>query len=296
VLSQEPPQKFKIGMAATTWISQSGTTASYWKAASAIGRLGIGASEADNSGAHFDGAYGNDPAAFRRLSAESGVQLMGVYQSFLLHENNLPATLAKIRAVGDFLKAVNAEYVALGWDAPSPVHGKPYQRTAQDLHRAIVAANEIGHLLLEEYGLITAFHAERDVPKEMVEGLMDETNPRYVRFCADVGHLTALGLDPVALVKKYATRLAVSHWKDFDPKLPAPSYVGDGAQGDFIEVGRGVVDFKALARVYREIGFAGWVMLELDRTREPSIDQSARQMKQYVTEVLRVRFYPVHSA
>jgi sugar phosphate isomerase/epimerase len=96
------------------------------------------------------------------------------------------------------------------------------------------------------------------------------------------------------MVKKYSSRLAVSHWKDFAPNLPAPGYLGDGARGDFIEVGRGVVDFKRLAKVYREIGFGGWVMLELDRTREPDSVTSARKMKAYVTDVLQLRFYAPH--
>lgn len=288
--AQQVPQKFKLGMAATTWLTQSGTTATYWKAAVAIGKLGIGAAEADNS-VRLDAAYGNDPAAFRRLSQDCEVRLMGVYQSLLLHETSLTKMLAQIRADGHFLKAVNAEYVALGWDAAAPVGGKPYQRTAQDLRRAIIAANQIGRLLLDEYGVVTAFHAERDVSKEMAEGLLDATDPRYVRFCADVGHLAAMGLDPVAMVRKYASRLAVSHWKDFAPNLPAPGYLGDGSKGDFIEVGHGVVDFKSLAKLYRQIGFRGWVMLELDRTRKPDILTSAQQMKTYVTDVLQLQFY-----
>jgi sugar phosphate isomerase/epimerase len=290
--AQQAPQKFKIGMAATTWLTLSGTPATYWQAANAIGKLGIGATEADNSGVRLDRAYGKDPAAFRRMSQASQVRLMGVYQSLLLHETSLPVMLAQIRADGHFLKAVQAQYVALGWDIASPVGGKPYQRTAQDLRRAIVAANEIGRVLLNEYGLITAFHAERDASQQMAEGLLDATDPRYVHFCADVGHLAAMGFDPVAMVRKYASRLAVSHWKDFSPSLPSPGYLGDGAKGDFIEVGHGVVDFKSLASLYREIGLQGWVMLELDRTRQPDVLTSARQMKTYVTDVLRLKFYP----
>ena len=291
-LAQQAPQKFKLGMAATTWLTQGGTIANYWKAAGALGKLGIGATEADNSGVRLDRAYGNDPVAFRRLSQASGVRLMGIYQSLLLHETSLPEMLAQIRADGHFLKAVNAEYVALGWDAAAPTAGKPYQRTANDMRRAIVAANQIGRLLLEEYGLLTAFHAERDISKEMAEGLLDATDPRYVRFCADIGHLTAMGFDPVAVVKKYASRLAVSHWKDFSPGLPAPGYLGDGARGDFIEVGHGVVDFKRVAALYREIGFQGWVMLELDRTRKSDIFTSAQQMRTYVTDELHLQFSP----
>ena len=98
------------------------------------------------------------------------------------------------------------------------------------------------------------------------------------------------------VVKTYSSRLAVSHWKDFDPRLPAPSYLGNGAKGDFVEVGQGVVDFPGLAKLYRQIGFSGWVMLELDQTRMPSILASTQQMKAYVTDKLRLRFYPPQHA
>jgi inosose dehydratase len=292
LFAQEQPQKFRIGMAATTWLAQEHSISGYWKAAAAISALGIGATEADNSDAHLDSAYGKDPAAFRRLSQQAGVRLTGVYQALLLHNREkLPEMMAKIRSDGQFLKAVSAEYIALGWDAPPAISGKPYQRTREDLRQAIHAANEIGRLSLEEYGILVAFHGERDVPKDMILGLLDGTDPKYVRFCADVGHLTAAGLNAVEVVKRYASRLAVSHWKDFDPKLPGPSYLGDDAKGDFVEVGQGIVDFPGLAALYRQIGFSGWVMLELDQTRKPSILVSTREMKAYVTEVLKLRFY-----
>jgi sugar phosphate isomerase/epimerase len=101
-----------------------------------------------------------------------------------------------------------------------------------------------------------------------------------------------MGLDALQTVKKYASRLAVSHWKDFDPKLGGPSYMGPGTTGDFVELGRGVVDFRGLAHFYREIRFDGWVQLELDHTREASIAISAQKMKAFVTEQLKLQMCP----
>lgn len=291
----DPSQKFKIGMAATTWLSASPSTATYWTAAEAISSLGIGATEADNSEARLDSAYANTVADFRSRSLKIGVHLTGVYQALLLHEEQkLPEMKSKIRSVASFLKAAGAEYIALGWETRPEVGGKPYQRTAADVRNAIHAADEIGRLSLEEYGIFIAFHAERDIPKQMVLQILDETNPKYVRFCPDVGHLTAMGLDALQTVKKYASRLAVSHWKDFNPNLPGPSYLGASAKGDFVELGKGIVNFPGLADFYREIGFSGWVMLELDRTSEPSIMASARDMKAFVTDQLKLQFYPPH--
>jgi len=91
----------------------------------------------------------------------------------------------------------------------------------------------------------------------------------------------------------YSSRLAVSHWKDFDPKLGGPGYLGKDSRGDFVELGRGIVDFPGLASLYREIGFDGWVQLELDHTNEASIAISAQKMKAYVTDQLKLQMYPL---
>jgi sugar phosphate isomerase/epimerase len=294
--SAGPPQKFKIGMAATTWVSKVPSTASYWDAVQAISSLGIGATEADDSNAHLVSSYGRNAAEFLNRSRKAGVYLAGVFQSLPLHEKDkLPEMQSTIRSVGGFLKSVKAEYIALGWSAPEKLGKNGYTRTSADVNNAVRVMNEIGSLSLEEYGIYIAFHAERDIPKDIVLQVLDQTNPKYVQFCADVGHMTAMGLDVVPVVKKYAARLAVSHWKDFDPKLPGPDYLGDGAKGDFVEVGKGVVDFRGLTELYREIGYNGWVMLELDRTREPSIVASAREMKTFVTYQLKLKFYPPNS-
>jgi sugar phosphate isomerase/epimerase len=291
-----PPQKFKIGMAATTWFSKVQSTTSYWDAVQAIASLGIGATEADDSNAHLVSSYGNKTADFVNRSRKFGVYLAGVFQSLPLHEKDkLPEMQSTTRAVAGFLKSVKAEYIALGWSAPATLGKSGYTQTSTDVNNTVRVMDEIGGLSLEEYGIYIAFHAERDIPKDIVLQILDRTNPKYVRFCADVGHLTATGIDALTVVKNYAARLAVSHWKDFDPKLPGPAYLGEGVKGDFVEVGKGIVDFHGLADLYREIGYNGWVMLELDRTREPSILASAREMETFVTDQLKLKFYPPNS-
>jgi sugar phosphate isomerase/epimerase len=160
--------------------------------------------------------------------------------------------------------------------------------------RTVRAMDELGRMSWEEHGVYAAFHAERDIPKQMILGILDQTNPKFIRLCADVGHFTAAGLDAVETVKTYASRLAASHWKDYDPKLPAPAYLGSGGKGDFVELGKGIVDFTRLAALYCEIEFKGWVQLELDQTREPSIAVSAAEMKSFVTDNLKLQMYSRH--
>jgi inosose dehydratase len=284
-------QRFRIGMAATTYLTASPSTATYWQACEALAGIGIGATEADNGEAHLDDVYGNKIADFKTKSSEAGIALVGVYQGLPLHDtSSLPQMRKKLGAVAQFLKAAGAEYIALGWDAPGR-NGQPYQRTRADVRNAVRTMNEFGRLSSGNYGISIAYHAERDTNKETILQVLDDTDARYVHWCADVGHLTATGLDALATVRKYASRLRASHWKDFDPKLKAPQYLGPGASGDFVELGRGIIDFPALAQLYLDLGYDRWVMIELDRTRQKKLD-SQREMQTYVTDRLRLKIFP----
>jgi inosose dehydratase len=290
LLAEDKPQKFRIGMAATEWLS---AKRPYWTAVDAISSLDIGATEPDNSLARLDIEYGKDVSAFVAKMRAAGVQITGVYQALPLHEPSKRDEMrSKISAVATFLKTAGASYIALGWAVPWQQGHGLYQRTPADVKQTVRAADELGRLAIEEHGIPLALHAESDIPKQMVLQILDETNPKYLRLCADVGHLTAMGLDALATVKTYASRLTASHWKDFDPKLPAPSWAGKDRTGDFVELGKGIVNFHGLGDFYREIGFDGWVMMELDRSHEPTIMISATKMKSYVTDELKLKVYP----
>ena len=123
------------------------------------------------------------------------MQVEAVDQALPLHEpKSWDAIMTKIRSDGKFQKAADAKCVAL-WLRPHPVGGKPYQRTAADVRQVIRAADEIGKISSEEYGIIVALHAERDIPKYVVLEISTAPTPNIV-FCADVGHLAGMGSIP----------------------------------------------------------------------------------------------------
>jgi sugar phosphate isomerase/epimerase len=283
-------QQFKIGMAGAAWLTADPSTKTYWEACRDIASLGIRATEADNGQALLDTAYGKDPAEFKRESAKYRMSLIGVYQGLRLHEKDKLAEMrAKIAQVAKFLKLVDAEYIALGWDVPPPVDGRAFQRTPTDVKTAIKAIGELAKVSEQEAGFPLGYHPERDQSKEVILHTLDSIN---VRFIADVGHLAAVGLDPVETIKKYASRHYASHWKDFDPKLPSPAFYGSDAKGDFTVMGRGIVNFRALADLYEKLGFNGWVIIELDRPDQKSgFLEDAREMKEYVTRKLKLEIY-----
>jgi inosose dehydratase len=288
-------QPFKVGMAATLWLQADAATETYWRACEAISKLGFKGTEADNTLADLDTAFGADVEGFKRKSQQCGVSLVGVYQSVQLHETGeLPAARTKIANVSKFLKEAGAGYIAMGWGQRLRTGRRVYftpgaspERTAEDVKNAVNGLNELGRIS-QEHGIKVAFHPGRNQTRDIIRRVMDESDPKHVFFCADVGHLAGAGYDPVEAVKTYGSRIAASHWKDFDPNIPfRRADYAETIKGDFVELGQGVVDFPALVKLFKEMNYTGWVQLELDRTLKDPID-SATEMKAFVTDTLKL--------
>ena len=61
----------------------------------------------------------------------------------------------------------------------------------------------------------------------------------------------------------------------------------DTIKGDFVELGRGIVDFPALVELFRQLKYTGWVQIELDRSpKDPSV--ASQEMKTFITGTLKL--------
>src|SRR5581483_4607434 len=78
------PQTIKIGMAATTWLTETASTDSYSNGAQAIADLNIGAAYADNGEARLDSAYHTNGSAFSERSHAVGGRLPGAFRGLPL--------------------------------------------------------------------------------------------------------------------------------------------------------------------------------------------------------------------
>ena len=98
---------------------------------------------------------------------------------------------------------------------------------------------------------------------------MEATDPRHVRLLLDVAHYQQGGGDPVKAVAQYKDRIQVVHFKDV--VSPAPSV--DGAPPrpyQFVELGRGTVNLKAVMSALNQIDYQGWGIIELDAVPDKS--------------------------
>ncbi len=157
--------------------------------------------------------------------------------------------------------------------------GPIYMKTEADIDKGFEYAKRVGVKLIvgvpnvellpyvdkkvKEYGFNYAIHLHGPDIKiypdaDDVWNHTKDLDPR-IGMCLDVGHDTRNGKDPVADLKKYHTRVFDMHIKDV---------TGTTKLGYSLEIGRGVIDFPALVKMIRKVGYTGVCSLEHEKDME----------------------------
>jgi inosose dehydratase len=101
-----------------------------------------------------------------------------------------------------------------------------------------------------------------------LDRILEHSDPKYVKLELDTAHLVAGGGDPAKAIEKYHDRLLFLHLKDVRD-IPADT-PNANYPFEFVELGRGRVDFPSVFAALREINFHGWAVVELDRVPDKS--------------------------
>ena len=91
------------------------------------------------------------------------------------------------------------------------------------------AADELGRIVAEDYGVALQFHPHADShveTQEQTERFLADTDPRYVNLCLDTGHLAYRRADSVELIRRYPDRIGYVHIKQMDPAIVATGRAG----------------------------------------------------------------------
>jgi len=119
---------------------------------------------------------------------------------------------------------------------------------------------EIGKAIAD-YGIKLGFHNHMNSvgqPPEAVDAVLNESDPNYLYLELDVAHYLQGGGDPAAAIRKHGRRILFMHFKDV--RGPA------GIEGyEWVELGKGRVDFPAVFAALHAVNFRGWGIVELDR-------------------------------
>ena len=118
------------------------------------------------------------------------------------------------------------------------------------------ATDELGRIVLSEYGVRLQFHPHADShveTQQQTERFLADTDPRYVSLCLDTGHIAYRRGDSVALIRRYPDRIGYVHIKQMDPAVVAEAEAEDLAFGQAVARGasceppRGEPDLPAVA-------------------------------------------------
>jgi len=115
-----------------------------------------------------------------------------------------------------------------------------------------------------------------------VDALMEHTGDA-VALLLDSGHLTFAGGDPVAVQRRYASRIAHVHCKDIRKNVMTDalnrnlSFLDAVLNGVFTVPGDGCVDFKNIFTGLAQSAYQGWLVVEAEQ--DPSIAPSFEYAK-----------------
>jgi inosose dehydratase len=119
---------------------------------------------------------------------------------------------------------------------------------------------------------------------QALDAIMDAADPQYVKLELDTAHYLQGGGDPAAAIHKYNKRILFLHLKDVKDAPTKGGY-------EFVELGRGRVDFPAVFAALKAVHFRGWGIVELDGERTgtlPTPMESAQISKKYLEQKLGV--------
>jgi len=228
--------------------------------------------------------FGDKPAALRELLAAKRLGFP-VFSS-----GNLSIDPAREQEMID-LHTRHAKFV-------SAAGGRYLQVIDERPKRAVVADDykRLGRLLTElskrvrDAGATLVYHhhmnSTGEKPEE-VAAVLDAADRGVVRLLFDTAHYQQGGGDPAAAIRQYRELIEVLHLKDVRPAAARGSGGSGGYQ--FVELGRGRVDLKAVFAALNEINFKGWGVVELDRVPDPdrTPKESAEINRRYLVETLK---------
>lgn len=206
----------------------------------------------------------------RSLMERVGLELVGVYSGGnFIYPEILPEELGKIDHAARLAARLGATHLVVGGGAvrSSGIEDRDYRLLGEGLERVVEIAGRVG--------LTPSFHPHLGtcaVTPEQIARTFEHTS---IGFCPDTAHLEAGGGDPAELMRTHADRITYVHLKDY-------------ADGAFLPLGRGNQDFRGMLGVLEQIGYAGWITVELDSYDGPPLE-GARISREHLGGLLAGR-------
>ena len=195
----------------------------------------------------FAGYFGHEPKAIRAMLDRSGLKAPAAHVGERLLVGEWARIFADARIIGH-------EYVIVPSIEPDQ------RRTLADYQRLAARFNRAGDAAKRE-GLTFAYHNHEYefLPLEgrtPYDTLLDETDEKLVKFELDLYWIRAGGHDPLVTFARWPKRFPLVHVKDMT------------ADGRMVDVGSGVIDWKAIFAKRKQAGIEHF-FVEHDEPADP---------------------------
>lgn len=238
--------------------------------------------------------YGDNPALFRRVLGDHGLQLVCLYGGGRMLRETRDADIEYNRRVAEFVAAVGGDRLNLGGgDRRRDADGRDHF-TDDDVRDLCDTLNWIGEAC-RELGVKACYHPHVGTIGEEranIDRILAGTDPELLWAGPDPAHLLLGGYDPLEFCRRYFERIAYLHFKNVPARYTAANWRaewerqqqaaragGDAARAVvplFCELAEGQIDLRALVALLRERGYDGWVTTEIDSTQKATPRESAR--------------------
>jgi inosose dehydratase len=233
--------------------------------------------------------FGDKPEALKALLAEKKLALPVFSSGDLSLEPEREQEMFDLHVShAKFLHAAGGHYLQVIDVRPK---GRPV--VADDYRRAGRLLTELSKRV-RDAGVTLVYHPHMnstgEKPPELV-AILEAADPRYVRVLFDVAHYQQGGGDPAGAIRDYREWIEVLHIKDVRPAASGGTSGSGGSGGyQWVELGRGRVDLKAVFAALDTVGFKGWAVVELDKVPDPGRTprESAEMNRHYLSDVLHV--------
>jgi len=173
------------------------------------------------------GYFPTDPARLKEEMDARGFRVVAGTGWGILHKAEAWAETERFfREIAETHAAVGAEYVVhlppMFRDEKTGAYTDDRVLSTEAWNLYIKNADRLGRIMKEDYGLKMVLHPHGDSHIETpadIDRIFQATDPEYVGFCLDTGHIVYGDGDPMELCRTYPERISYVHIKAMDPVL-----------------------------------------------------------------------------
>ncbi|MBI3879127.1 MAG: TIM barrel protein [Verrucomicrobia bacterium] len=222
-------------------------------------------------------AHAADAGLGKNFKGPVGLQLWSLREQFAA--NGAPATMDTVKKFG----IKYAEFAGVFGQTPEKMRALADERGIKLVSghfHYVTVFNHAGEALAK-HGLKFFYHCHGFEFQPHSDGtLMDliikETNPKFVRFQMDVLWVVFPGQDPVKLLEKYPGRWELMHLKDLRKGVATGPLTGKTEKVNDVALGTGQMNWPAILAAAKKSGVKWYFIEDESPTSEQQIPQSLK--------------------